>query len=166
MRESDIESGKESTGSGMINTSRATTTHQIVKCEAVLQAAKTPIPLSVLLLPDQEKTPPTVGDVGRIIRHHLRATASHQEAEVPWHIKRSVLRSMATMSTPLEQEEELAKSFWNLLKTENPVAALLQTPNLWSIKNIAKRREKIVTSSVTLILWMNPGKMIVKRIPC
>lgn len=83
MKESDTESGKESTESGMTSISRIITTHQVVKCEAVFQAAEMPIALSVLLLLDPERTPPTTGDAERIIHHHLRATVPNQEAELP-----------------------------------------------------------------------------------
>lgn len=82
MRESAIESGKESTGSGTTNTSRATTTHQAVSFEAVVQAVEILIRLSVFPLPVQEKTHPTAGDDGRITPHNLKATVALREAEV------------------------------------------------------------------------------------
>lgn len=82
-RESATESGKESTGSGTTNTSKATTTHpQVVSFEAV--AVEILIPLNVILLLDQEKTPLTAGgDIERITHLHLRAAVALREAAVP-----------------------------------------------------------------------------------
>lgn len=82
MSESATESGKESIGSGMINTSRATTTHQAVSFEAVVQAVDLLIRLSGFPLPVQEKTHPTAGDDGRITHHHLKATVALREEVV------------------------------------------------------------------------------------